>query len=336
MKHASASLAILSMMLFSSCSKKEATDARVPAVDSPKPPAEASLPEQPASGPRGFVHLKDGTKVPGTIVASSKTDMVVAGDDGIERKIPLGQVKSVEYGDTEPAKSSRPPARASAPSPDSAPQRRAGAEGKPPETAPQQTSERGGMVPTDTRTPPPRAVTTKTFELPAGSEISVRTNEAINSETAAEGQTFDAQVTREAKDANGDVVIPRGSDARVVIKSASKGGRIRGASDLVLDLQSVRINGTQHEIDTVDITKQGKSGVGANKRTAEYAGGGAAVGAIIGAIAGGGKGAAIGAGAGAGAGALTQVLTKGRAIKVPAESVLTFSLDKALKVVRRE
>jgi hypothetical protein len=61
-------------------------------------------------------------------------------------------------------------------------------------------------------------------------------------------------------------------------------------------------------------------------------GGGAALGAIIGAIAGGGKGAAIGAGSGAGAGALTQILTKG-SIKIPAETVLTFKLDSALRVV---
>jgi outer membrane lipoprotein SlyB len=118
----------------------------------------------------------------------------------------------------------------------------------------------------------------------------------------------------------------------VVIKSASKGGRFRGASDLVLDLNSVNIGGRSYAIDTAEISRKGKSGVGANKRTAEYTGGGAALGAIIGAIAGGGKGAAIGAGAGAGAGALTQVLTKGRTIKVPAESVLTFRLDKPLRV----
>jgi hypothetical protein len=68
-------------------------------------------------------------------------------------------------------------------------------------------------------------------------------------------------------------------------------------------------------------------------KTAKVAGGTAAVGAIIGAIAGGGKGAAIGAGAGAGAGAVTQIATKGGAIKVPAETVLTFQLDKAVQVV---
>jgi hypothetical protein len=117
-----------------------------------------------------------------------------------------------------------------------------------------------------------------------------------------------------------------------VIKSASKGGRFKGASDLVLDLQSVTINGKQYLINSTDVAKKGKSGVGANKRTAVYTGGGAALGAIIGAIAGGGKGAAIGAGAGAGAGALTQILTKGKSIKVPVESVLTFNLDKPLQV----
>jgi hypothetical protein len=71
-----------------------------------------------------------------------------------------------------------------------------------------------------------------------------------------------------------------------------------------------------------------------NKRTAEYTGGASAIGAIIGAIAGGGKGAAIGAGAGAGAGAVTQIATKGSSIKVPAETVLTFELDKPVQIVQ--
>jgi hypothetical protein len=168
--------------------------------------------------------------------------------------------------------------------------------------------------------------------LPVGSQVSVRTNESIDSASASEGQTFDAQVTRDAKDAAGDIVIPRGSQARIVIRSASKGGRFRGAADLVLDLDSVVIGGEPYAISTVDMAQKGAPGMGTNKRTAEFTGGGAALGAIIGAIAGGGKGAAIGAGAGAGGGAVTQILTKGGSIKIPAESVLTFSLDKPLSV----
>lgn len=296
-------LALMGVALLSSCAKKESSDA-------PQSAAEVPAAGQPAGGPHAFVHLNDGSKIPGTIVASSQTEMVVAGDDGIERKIPMTQIRSVEYGGGPTA----------APAGQLAPDRQQ----NPPPTA-------GQFAP-----PPEPAVTTRTYELPPGREISVRTNETIDSGNAAEGQTFDAQVTRDARDANGDLVIPRGSGARIVIRSASKGGRFRGASDLVLDLQSVVINGRHYAISTVDIGQKGKSGVGANKRTAEYTGGGAAFGAIIGAIAGGGKGAAIGAGAGAGAGVLTQVLTKGGAIKVPAESVLTFRLDRPLRVIAAE
>lgn len=299
-------LALIAMLVFSSCAKQESAEA-------PKSSAQAPATTQPAGGPHAVVQLKDGSKVPGTIVASSQTDMVVAGDDGSEHKIPIAEVKSVVYDEGKPApprgKASREPA-------------------SPQQQATRQTAEPAAQAPA----PPPPAVTTKTYELPVGSEVSVRTNETIDSGTAKEGQTFDVQITRDAKDADGDVVIPRGSSGLVVIKSASKGGRFRGASDLVLDLQSVTIGGKRYTIDTAVITQKGKSGVGANKRTATYTGGGAAIGAIIGAIAGGGKGAAIGAGAGAGAGVITQVITKGGSIKVPVESVLTFKLDKPLKV----
>ncbi len=297
-----ATLAMAGTLFLSSCAKKESAEAV-------KPNAEAPAAAQSGGGLHVFVHLKDGSKVPGTIVASSQTEMIVAGDDSIERKIPMAQVKSVEYGEAQPAQPARRASR---------------------EPAPAKTSAKNEPEPAPAAPPP--VVTTKTYELPVGSEVSVRTNEAIDSGTTAEGQTFDAEVTRDAKDANGDVVIPRGSRARVVIKSASKGGRFRGASDLVLDLQRVTIDGKQYTIDTANLEQKGKSGIGANKRTAGYTGGGAALGAIIGAIAGGGKGAAIGAGAGAGAGATTQVLTKGGAVKVPAESVLTFKLDKLLRV----
>jgi hypothetical protein len=128
------------------------------------------------------------------------------------------------------------------------------------------------------------------------------------------------------------VVIPRGSNAQIVIRSASKGGRFKGQSDLVMDLASVSVEGRRYRLDTVDLRQKGHQGVGVNKRTGEFAGGGAAIGAIIGAIAGGGKGAAIGAGSGAGAGIATQIITKGGSIKVPAESVLTFKLESPLHV----
>ena len=180
--------------------------------------------------------------------------------------------------------------------------------------------------------PPASAVTSTTLTIPAGAELSVRTEETIDSASAVEGQTYAAEITRDVRDEGGHCVIPRGANAQIVIVSAAKGGHFRGASDLVLDLGSVAVEGRRYNIVTNEIAEKGHDGVGANKRTAEFAGGGAAVGAISGAIAGHGKGAAIGAGSGAGAGALTEVLTKGGSIKVPVETVMTFKLERSLRI----
>jgi hypothetical protein len=50
----------------------------------------------------------------------------------------------------------------------------------------------------------------------------------------------------------------------------------------------------------------------------------------MGGIFGGGRGAGIGALSGAGGGMLTQVFTRGKEVKVPAESVLRFRLERRL------
>ena len=180
------------------------------------------------------------------------------------------------------------------------------------------------------------AIQSKTLTIPAGTQVSVRTDELIDSANASDGQTYPGEITADVKDAAGDIVIPHGADAHLVIKSATQGGKIRGQSDLVVDLQSVIVGGQEYMLHTNDFVEDGRQGVGANKRTAEFVGGGAGIGTLIGAIAGHGKGAAIGAGAGAGAGALTEILTKGSSIKIPAETEMTFQLEQPLRVVERK
>lgn len=262
--------------------------------------------------------MRDGTRVTGAVVASSTAEITVAGDDNISRTIPMNQVKSVEYDDSPQAAA---PDLSQSTSTPAAPSR-------PPSRPPPSDSTHENHY-----HPPQAVIRTRTYVVPVGTEVPVRTEETIDSAKAVEGQTHAAEVTEDIRDAEGSVVIPRGSNAQIVIKSTSKGGRFRGASDLVLDLQSVSVEGQEYELSTADLEQRGKDGIGGNRRTAEYTGGAAAIGAIIGAIAGGGKGAAIGAGSGAGAGALTQVLTKGGSIRVPAETILTFKLDRPLRVV---
>src|SRR5205085_3606518 len=77
--------------------------------------------------------------------------------------------------------------------------------------------------------------------------------------------------------------------------------------------------------------KSSSGGLGANKRTAKYVGGGAAIGAVLGALLGGGKGAAIGALVGGAGGAGAQVY-RGRKKEIPAETELNFKLAQDLQL----
>jgi hypothetical protein len=171
-------------------------------------------------------------------------------------------------------------------------------------------------------TPPPGGNPYSSYmTLPAGTSIAIRTNESINTRDDAGGRTFSAQVDQDVVGPNGQLIIPRGSDARLVVRRVGDG-------KLALDLQAVSVNGQSFIVNTNDIVQgQRRDGVGENKRTAEYAGGGAVLGTLLGAIAGGGKGAAIGALAGGAAGAGAETLTRGSEVRVPAETVLSFRLD---------
>lgn len=177
--------------------------------------------------------------------------------------------------------------------------------------------------------------------IPAGTTVSIRADENIDSKNAYIGQRYAADVAEDVTDSSGRVIIPRGSQAELVLHDANGNYNNNGntsasnSNNLVIDLDSVTVNGQRMMTSTEDVQKSG-TGIGANKKTGEYVGGGALLGAIIGAVAGGGKGAAIGAAVGAGAGAGGVILTKGHTVSVPAETVLKFKLDQdlALRGVR--
>lgn len=273
----------------------------------------------PGDGPHATVFMRDGTQVSGIVTASSPSGITLMGDDKVSHTIPMAQVQSVSYDQPQPGQYGAGQYGAGQPG---GGQPWAGDSG-----AAQPYAAHG-----DHYHPPLSAIQSRTYILPAGALIPVRSEETIDAAVAAGGQTYAAEVTRDIRDADGAVVIPRGSNAQIIIRSAARGGRIKGASDLVLDLDSVSVEGRMYTLDTQDMIRKGRDGIGKNRRTAYFTGGGAAIGAIIGAIAGGGRGAAIGAASGAGAGAGTEIVTKGAAIRIPAESILTFRLDAPLQV----
>jgi hypothetical protein len=169
--------------------------------------------------------------------------------------------------------------------------------------------------------------------IPSGTQISVLTNTAIDTRTDPIGKLYPAQIQSAVVDSTGAVVIPAGSAAQlhvVNLKQAGTQNSNPNAKDLALDLYSVSVNGKVYHVNGASMTQNGKAGYGMNKRTAAYTGGGAALGAVMGAIFGGGKGAAVGTLAGGALGATAQYLTRGREVVVPAESMLTFQLGKAM------
>lgn len=165
--------------------------------------------------------------------------------------------------------------------------------------------------------------------VPSGTTVTIRTNDKIELHGSSDGRVYTAVVDQDVLNQDGRVAIPRGANAELVVKNV-------GRDDMALDLDSVTVNGRRYIVAAEDQEYRGndKDGVGKNGRTGKYVGGGAALGAIIGAIAGGGKGAAIGGLAGGAAGAGAQTVTRGRDVKVPAESLLTFRLERPLEVGR--
>ena len=178
-------------------------------------------------------------------------------------------------------------------------------------------------------TPPPPPPPPQKVSIPAGTTMAVRLVDAIDSETATQGQTFRATLNAPLA-VDGETAIPSGYDVEGHVVTVQSAGKFAGQSLLVLQLDRILAGGKTYNIQTDQYKKQGSS---RGKNTAEKVGAGAGIGAIIGAIAGGGKGAAIGAAAGGGLGAGAQAVTHGQQIKLPSETVLSFTLQSPLSVV---
>lgn len=182
-------------------------------------------------------------------------------------------------------------------------------------------------VPAVPATPPPPPAPAK-VTIPAGTTLAIRLVDAIDSEKAQPGQSFRATLDTPLS-LEGDVAIPAGYDVEGQVVDVKSAGKFAGKSELVLQLSRISVGAKSYSIQTDQYRRQGSS---RGTNTAEKVGAGAAIGAIIGGLAGGGKGAGIGAAAGGGLGGGVQAATKGQQIKLPAETMLNFTLQSPLTV----
>ncbi len=199
-----------------------------------------------------------------------------------------------------------------------------------PASAPAETATSPPPPPTQTAaapTPPPPPQP-KLVEISAGTPITIRMVDSIDSEINHTGEIFHASLDAPVVIDN-EIVVPTGTDVYVKLVEARSAGHMSGRSELGLELVRMQYQGKSYVLASNEYRQVGTS---RGKRTAATIGGGAAVGAAIGAIAGGGKGAAIGAGVGAGTGTVVQAVTKGKQIKVPSETKLEFKLEQPVEV----
>lgn len=166
-----------------------------------------------------------------------------------------------------------------------------------------------------------------TKELPAGTEITIRLIDSIDSEKSNVGDEFRASLD-EPLMLGDQAVAPKGADAVVKLVAAKESGKLTGRTELTIELAAVTIDGREVPITTSSVSQASGSRGARTAKTAAVTG---AVGAVIGAIAGGGKGAAIGAGAGAAAGAGSQVFMKGQRVQIPSETLLIFTTQDPVK-----
>lgn len=159
--------------------------------------------------------------------------------------------------------------------------------------------------------------------VPAGTRILVRTVDSIDSSKQKAGFRFTTTLETNLQ-AEDRVVAPPGTTVYGRLAQASSAGRMKGSSELTLELTDIVINGTAYPLLTSTYEVKGK-GEGGN--TAKKAVGGAGLGALIGGLAGGGKGAGIGAAAGAAGGTAIAASKKGQQLQIPSETLLEFRLE---------
>ena len=164
--------------------------------------------------------------------------------------------------------------------------------------------------------------------VPAGTALPVRLSQSLSTERNTAGDKFEAALDRDLT-VDGKVVAPSGSAVRGTVTEAKRSGKVKGRAEMSLTLTSLVTGGKTYPVRTNSWFNRAPA---TKKKDAAWIGGGAGAGALIGAIAGGKKGAAIGAAVGGGAGTTEVLLTRGKEVRLPGETRLTFRLQEGIQL----
>ena len=166
--------------------------------------------------------------------------------------------------------------------------------------------------------PAPRPAAAVVLTVPAGTQITVRTIDAIDGNTARAGARYRASVDDPVM-VGSQTAVPRGANCTLEVVALEQG------QGMALRLRDINVGGKAYGTST-SYAEVEAAGTSKTKKAVRRGVGLGALGAGIGAIAGGGEGAAIGAAVGAGVGAISAAGAKGKQINLPSETRVIFSL----------
>ena len=166
-----------------------------------------------------------------------------------------------------------------------------------------------------TRTTPIGPVTTSHAAhgmVGAGTNLQVRTVDDISPGTDTPGKTYSAVTTNDIVDQGGNMLVPKGSPAQMSVVASPTGGTTAEGPQLAL--LSITVNGKTYQV----------SSVMAQAVPSATAGGQAGTNAAAGTVAASTTGGNSTSG---------QVVTRGKEMRVPTGSMLTFRLEQAIQLV---
>ena len=176
--------------------------------------------------------------------------------------------------------------------------------------------------------PPPPAPRFREVTLPAGTELALRLDTALASDTSAVEDPVRASLRRSVV-VDELTVLPAGTAVRGVVTGAERSAKVKGRASLAFRFTSLTLDDETYDIETSNVARQAQ---GTKKKDATKIGIGAGVGAIVGGIAGGGKGAAIGTAVGGGAGTGVVLATRGEEVRLAAGTPVTVKLTAPLSL----
>lgn len=184
-----------------------------------------------------------------------------------------------------------------------------------PETAPAEVEQ----VPQAEAEPVPAEPSPPAVSIPAGTRILFRAQEPLDSRRHKTGHMFTAALETDLTVGN-QVVAPKGSLLYGRLVSARRAGRLAGRSELTIQMTDLMIDGRPHDIEATGVRAVSESTTGDTARKV-------GTGAAIGGLANGSKGARTGAKVGAG----LAILTSGRQVVIPPNTLLEIQLTQPLR-----